>query len=244
MKKRTIVLMVAIFVGTIALCAWVFHPLISLQSLIDSPVSDDIKLKICGSYGVPGMFQPDVKGGEAVCNVLETDSYGRILFEYTATSMISHKKETALVVCQKHDDNFVYYYEDRCYYLGDSSEEAILALKTKNDWNKELNHSKLSKREVNVSYDLFLITAEPFGWDEVQQSFCKHIQINTSQLKDHSILDATENGELHWMEFERDGAKETGYFLITKSKCAFLKAEKHISPEELAAFKKSNGWES
>lgn len=222
----------------------VFLCMLILLTGCDLPVSEKIVLTVCGSFAVPGMFCFDTKDGTSSCNVLERDSFGRILFEYTAESIITDEKETAWVICQKYDDDYIYYYEDMCYYLGDSSEEAILELKTKNDWNEEMNASELSKREIIVTFDGYIGYKEPFGswYHQVRQHVCDTMQIETSQIINYGLVDSTESSQLTWLEYEKEGSTICGYFLMTQTASAFLEAYEHIPPEELAAFKQENGW--
>ena len=93
--------------------------------------------KIGGSSAVPGLYCSDLKSGTYTVNILERDGQGRILYEYTTKSLITGEQETAVVICQKCDNDFVYFYEDKCYLTGEPSEEEIRQLKVQNRWGEE-----------------------------------------------------------------------------------------------------------
>ena len=54
----------------------------------------------------------------------------------------------AMVICQKSDENFAYYYDDFNFILsedGEFGEEEITKLKNWNDWSQNLDYSKNGK---------------------------------------------------------------------------------------------------
>lgn len=111
-------------------------------------------------FGAAGFMD----GGEPIWDseifIIETDNYGRVLFfydEYLAETNYG----TAIVIMQKSDRDYVYYYQDDCYtpyfntdrqypfgYRDAFSDEDIEALKLANDWNKEINLDKCTKSEI------------------------------------------------------------------------------------------------
>ena len=96
-------------------------------------------LVACGSYAVPGMDCSDLKGNHYTCEMLEEDSYGRVLFSYEIYNVVSGKEENALIVCQLMDGEDVYFYEDVCFLIGDYNDEDIVQIKEKNDWERKPN---------------------------------------------------------------------------------------------------------
>jgi hypothetical protein len=83
----------------------------------------------------------NVPGGEVPVSLveeIEKDTYGRILFSYTVKD--DFHPISAYVICQKTDDEFVYYYEDKCVLVAESfsdiSKDALDMLKSQNDWEK------------------------------------------------------------------------------------------------------------
>lgn len=88
---------------------------------------------------------------------LEEDNYGRILFEYSEKAFISDFAFSSLIVLQKEDSDFVYFYEDFNFICKgketvnskvEFNEREINELKVLNDWNNELDLSKCIKKEI------------------------------------------------------------------------------------------------
>jgi hypothetical protein len=98
---------------------------------------------------------------DSAIGLVEEDSYGRILFIYYECNEIS---QYSLVICQKSDDNYAYFYPDYNFisisieeYLYDYEVleavdsfpvDEIEELKTKNDWGMEISESKCMKVEI------------------------------------------------------------------------------------------------
>lgn len=96
-----------------------------------------------------GYTNPNLDG----VKLLETDSYGRRLFQYSLNEVGAR----ALVICQKTENPLTYYYEDDCYltYLrrnGEPTQEEINQLKANNDWDQPLVESRM--RSVDYSSSL------------------------------------------------------------------------------------------
>lgn len=206
------------------------------------PVSEDLKLAACGSFAVPGLYCSDLKSGTYTVNILERDGQGRILYEYTTKSLITGEQETAVVICQKCDNDFVYFYEDKCYLTGDPSEEEIRQLKVQNRWGEENALAGAAKRVVTVTVDLFLLMDVPWDVKQVRSRCREKFGITDTQIKDLVILDATSKSSLYWLTYEDGGETKTGYLLVTEEATAFLESKTHATPEALAAFKNENGW--
>ena len=115
-------------------------------------------LAVCGVYSVPGMFCADLKGGSVSSNIIDEDLEGRILFDYSTFNIITGKKESAFVICQFRDGDYVYFYEDVCYCLEKNDQQAIESFMTENDWGQPLDFNKMSRRKVKVTIDLFINT--------------------------------------------------------------------------------------
>ena len=107
---------------------------------------------------------------QPVLKLLEKDEQGRSLFCYSEAYI---NGEVSLVICQKSDETFSYYYMD-CNFissplskdnyvtiygskrqaeiinpLNDFTTETIEELKTKNDWGNPFNDSKCIKVEIS-----------------------------------------------------------------------------------------------
>ena len=162
-----------------------FLYLFTLTVLIScKDISPRHEMLVCGSYSVPGMICYDLKGGKFDCEILEEDSHGRILYEYTTKNVITDKEETALVICQMFDSEYVYFYEDKCYLLSGYENSEIDKLKEQNDWNEALDQSKMSRREINISFDLVLMTDSKIEANSVRSACRKELGINDKQLQE------------------------------------------------------------
>lgn len=106
----------------------------------------------------------EMQGGPYM-DVVDTDSYGRVLFSYTERQWIedehgNYKESVYLIVMQKKDDTTAYYYPEDCYYhvkvevLETDEEkyvfdtEVIEALKLLNDWEKPIDLAKCDSTEI------------------------------------------------------------------------------------------------
>lgn len=90
--------------------------------------------------------------------IVETDTYGRVLFSYKEgfsadNNDLSNLNIYAFLIMQATDDEFVYYYEDVNFvclnytdYREDVCSRQIDELKTDNDWGREFNSKKCIKK--------------------------------------------------------------------------------------------------
>lgn len=88
--------------------------------------------------------------------LLEKDRYGRELYFYTVVPEFNPAASDyssiycyiyALVICQRIDENSVYYYEDQCYLLTqnkDYSADDLASIKEANDWDKPYDENRLT----------------------------------------------------------------------------------------------------
>lgn len=207
-------------------------------------VSLDIELAVCGSFSVPGMFCMDLKGGTFSCNIIEEDSEGRILYEYTTESDITGHIESVLVVCQQIDSKYVYFYEDLCYQFLDSDQSATEDLKEKNDWNKPLDYSKMARREIKVSFDLCIINGGALYVKDLRTACGKALNMDSSQIGDVIFIDCDFSGhELYYISPRFSGSTE--YFVLCDTSynvSLFEITDKKVIPSDLAEFKTENGW--
>ena len=93
----------------------------------------------------------NVPGGEtrvSLVEEIEKDSYGRILFTYTVED--DFYPISAYVICQKTDEEFVYYYEDRCVLASKKfssiQDNELSNLKLQNDWEKPFSKEKCVRK--------------------------------------------------------------------------------------------------
>lgn len=86
--------------------------------------------------------------------VMESDNQGRILFHYRTNYMgIEDNELNSIMICQKHDSNYVFYYPDYHFVVASTieeiSEDDIAKLKEENAWDEPLNQSKMSKVKIS-----------------------------------------------------------------------------------------------
>lgn len=86
-------------------------------------------------------------------SILETDSFGRVLFSYSEDRITA----THLLIMQKSDGERAYYYPEDCFIFAESEGElteidltsdAVALFKELNDWNLPLNEAKCDSTEI------------------------------------------------------------------------------------------------
>lgn len=111
------------------------------------------------------------KGSAPIIKVVEEDDYGRRLFTYQGDIQSSDNQGTAaILISQKSDDKYVYYYPNYSYILvktsnwidvdKDVSPEEIETIKELNDWNKEISLDKCTKKEIKKRKETIKITKQ------------------------------------------------------------------------------------
>ena len=210
-----------------------------------APSNQKQYLAICGRYAVPGMQCSDLKENSYVCEVMEKDSYGRILYSFCAPNIFSAQSETAVIICQKVEKKSVWYYENACYLLGNWSDDDIVKLKEVNDWGKPLDAEKMVGRTCEVTLDGYLTGISTLDYYDVQEAFCHSEGIAEEQISDGCFLDANGNGLwVYW--FAVGGSNGTSYYFVLADEdyqVMVCHAEKGLeSIETLVAFQNENGW--
>ena len=157
-----------------------FIVLVSLLILVLSSCKSEDLLKVdsphllqeaCVFYSVPGYYTYDLKGVSV--DVIETDDYGRTLLYFEGYNCLLNDNASVYVICQKCEDSTVYFYEDINYMWAENSD--LDKLKEINDWNHELNTSKLSAREIRVSLDSCLLKRSALPDDYSGEKFYKSL---------------------------------------------------------------------
>ena len=203
-------------------------------------------LLVCGSYAVPGIFYSDMKGPETDCRIIETDSFGRVLFEFIAPCFITGKTENVLVICQKADSDYVYFYEDICFSFADNNEFSVSALKEINDWNKELNIDKMAKRPILISFDGFIIINDVIAYSDVLTLCRKRLGFSDIDIRELCIDDVDAQGnEIFYIKLHDNNAAE--YFLFVSTDLDYDLFEISDFPlydiKSFSKFKEMNGWQ-
>lgn len=150
--------------------------IVSILALLLSSCNPEDLLKVdapfmlqitCVCYSVPGYFQHDIKGFNV--DVIETDDYGRTLIYFEGYNWLLNDNASVYVICQKCEDSTIYFYEDINYSWAENAD--LEKLKEMNDWNHEINNSKLSARKIRVSLDLCLLDQSPLPDDYSSSKF-------------------------------------------------------------------------
>lgn len=241
--KRTIIIsLIALLLVSIYCCQ-------SIDLTRASNLHIEGKLQIAGSFSVPGMFCEEIKGMASDAEIIETDDYGRILYSYTTYNAILNVENcTATVICQKIDDDYIYFYEDVCYIVSGISEQTVDDLKEENDWNKELDKSKLSQRLYRVSLDLFIV--DDLDYDDLDVAWSDfENETKTSDLKQisNAFLGQpypTNETSMWWRSVEKDSEIVNYVIIFKEDKVLDYIVIEDVSklPETLHSFKQKNGW--
>jgi hypothetical protein len=94
------------------------------------------------------------------CDIVEEDEYGRILYEVPVSGAMTSEKECqnmcVYLVCQKYDENTVWYYDSECMIISKQLDlnvkKELNKLKENNDWGTEIDISKCTSRKMMSSY--------------------------------------------------------------------------------------------
>lgn len=202
---------------------------------------------------------------------LETDEFGRILFEVRFSGGSIDRLYIpdieipswlfAYAICQKADNEFVYYYEDDCFSIYGTQDEFTddeqNALKQRNDWNKPINDEKLTSRKiVGRNRDRLRVSADyDNNWRrdmDAMKVFKLYVTVNENALLGNELLDVDKDGRLlfiMWQEYDNDQAAK-GWFMLMPP--AASGANSVVSPindpihywRELKEFKLDNDWNS
>lgn len=203
-----------------------------------------LDLAICASYAVPGMYCDDLKGGAFSYEIIEEDSYGRILYRFETINCLTEKEETVYVICQKTVSKYVYFYEDICYLFEENDNDDLMALKERNDWESELNTEKMSRRESMITFDIFIEKDCDLDYFKVLEAGMKKFEVSKEEFDIVSFLDADSEGKGMYLFSVGEEEKVEKYIAIVSTgyEISYMEAPDEIYAETFAEFKKENGW--
>lgn len=204
---------------------------------------------------VSGVSWEGDKEVDPTIEILEEDSYGRVLFTYRENNFGSVMSFCSLLIMQKTDAGFVYFYPDvnavclRSSLGGESvsfSDETVDALKQQNDWEKEVDMEKCVKKEIgatplesikegrenaDIIYEVLSQYKTPTKW-----TFYKGMSDDHGRVIYHGWM---VDGEGRWECLAVLLAPDMTYDLTT---CYFTPENRYDYHEELQAFKDLNHW--
>jgi hypothetical protein len=107
-------------------------------------------IAIYSLLGIDGNENDDIE-------ILEQDTKGRVMFSFNSkvTSIDDTTGVYSIMICQKTQGEYTYYYPDFNFIVAHNKEEItedeIAALKNRNDWNKDIDESKMTKVKITWS---------------------------------------------------------------------------------------------
>lgn len=193
--------------------------------------------------------------------ILETDSKGRVLFQYYSDVSSYPEPDIYIVlVCQKSDDEFTYYYDDYCFFIAktkaDITDVKIANLKQLNDWDKELQNDKLTKvkssfdnmmfnekkeKSLNEMLDSYFNQQEdvysylPITTDQYGKQLIYVLKGKPSKFNSKGLLETDEDPELYIMILNKDDSFNKDTFLQELD-------NEYEYQEQLHKFKILNNW--
>jgi len=199
---------------------------------------------------------PYVQLGDETLDLIwlkETDQYGRELFHYETG------KWDIWVICQKSENEYVYYYEDDCYYVSENDipipDNKLTQLKLQNDWNKPLDNSKMTsvcfeKRKQETMYEFALQSTQgDYIEEDVRKMF--KIQNHAQIFLDGIGSDFNGNAIIFvWTTVLKDGNHEIEKCYLTRYNIQqsnpvmmdYVIMNKGVNQQELIrAFRRSTG---
>ena len=201
------------------------------------------------SAGVNSVLETRGHGFHDGIYIQETDGYGRVLYICT-TFQPESSGRTYLLIAQKYDEEYVYYYSDFNFIFineeasrhPDYTEEQVEALKTLNDWDKELDEAKFIKAKISTTKPKSSIKRST-----VEQAAIK-AGIDRSGSMPCIYLYEDAKGR-HLFRITKYSPTRQYLFIINsdgtydKDICLEMLSDQYNYQQQLADFKKKNGWQ-
>lgn len=128
-----------------------------INSKYDGPNPELCSVAWANLVDVYGYWSNGEIGGPVDVEIIETDSYGRVLFTYTEEHYYPETKPIYLLVMQYSDDENVFYYPEDCYIYLEApvvdrecvfDTDVINELKLLNDWECPMDKSKCDSTKI------------------------------------------------------------------------------------------------
>ena len=195
-----------------------------------------------------------VYDGQAIAiDVLEEDSYGRQLFQYSMYVAATSQYERICVVAirQKATLRDVYFYEDTGFLVAEDfsaiDQRAVAELKLQNDWEQPLQQEKLSKRRMDAPRQFL---------DGVPAAFRQAVPTAAGASISADYVDADGKGKILYYVYVYQTGEAEGRRAGERSYIAILHADGTYDAdtwiaelediygyqEQLHALKLANGW--
>lgn len=182
--------------------------------------------------------------------VVETDEYGRILFQYTEKYFSTEVAFSSLLVLQKEENGFVYYYEDQNFICQEKTsynvavvfEETLVEnLKKQNDWNTPLNLEKCITKAIVDEKPAITVSDDVL--DEIFSSYNGYYNNKPFVLTDDGFGKTLLYAQVILKSEDVWQAKYVVVMLENGSFIALFEPESLYNYQvELQAFKDNNSW--
>ena len=186
-------------------------------------------------------------------DVLEEDSYGRQLFQYSMYVAATSQYERICVVAirQKATLRDVYFYEDAGFLVAEDfsaiDQRAVAELNLRNDWENPLQQEKMSKRRIDAPRHFL---------DDASAIFREAVSIQAGASISGNYVDADGKGRILYYFYVYQKSEEGGRQAEERSYIAIFNEDGTYDPntwlaelediyayqEQLHALKLANGW--
>lgn len=186
-------------------------------------------------------------------DVLEEDSYGRQLFQYSMHVVATSQYDRICVVAirQKATLRDVYFYEDAGFLVAEDfsaiDRRAVAELKLRNDWEQPLQQEKMSKRRIDAPRQFL---------DDASAIFREAVPMQAGASISGNYVDADGKGKVLYYFYayqkSEEGGRRTGErsFIAVLNEDGTYDADTWLAElediyayqEQLHALKLANGW--
>mgnify|MGYP007005628935 FL=1 len=182
--------------------------------------------------------------------ILEQDTKGRIMFAFISKfSAIDERPGLySIMICQKTDSEYSYFYPDYHFVTAHTKEEIyedeIIALKNKNDWNMDIDESKMTKVRISRRKKLNSVAGS-----REKKIFKDVVDFDNETISLYGLGTDKENRWLYYVRiFNKDNSYKRSYMLILNEdytyESTYLQQIDDVwnYQDQLKAFKELNHW--